>query len=215
VIGYALWALVLAATLVLEGLGLTLAGHQWPTVSDLLRSFSKPALGRWIFFALWLWAGWHFFIQGWEFFLRGRGAQKPAGPGTKGLGAVTTQVIVPLLALFVLCFVVGRSSRRLIASEDQSGVTSETGDRAAREPTRRPRTFLGYALVTSVVGYVLFVAVIGVYELAAGSSASGLFGSAVAWGAFLAFVVALPCFFAITISAAVVRSIRERRLRLS
>src|SRR5262249_40203945 len=103
VVGYALWALILAGALVLEGLGLTLAGHQWPTVSDLLRSLTKPVAGRWTFFALWLWMGWHFFIRGWEFFLRGSGAQKPAGPGGgKDLKSTIVQGVVPLLALFVL-----------------------------------------------------------------------------------------------------------------
>jgi len=27
-------------------------------------------VGRWALFALWLWAGWHFFVRGWHFLLR-------------------------------------------------------------------------------------------------------------------------------------------------
>jgi hypothetical protein len=211
VIGYILWALLLAAALVLEGLGLTLAGHQWPTVSDLFRSLTRPVAGRWIFFALWLWAGWHFFIRGWEFFLQGSGAQKPASPGGgKALKATILQVVVPLLVPFVVFLVVGRSSRRLIESEDKPGATPATREHAALEPARRPVTFLRYALGTSVVGYALFVAVIGVYQLATGSSASGDFTSALSYGAFLAFGVALPFFFAITLVATVVTRIRRR-----
>jgi hypothetical protein len=27
-------------------------------------------VGRWVLFAFWLWAGWHFFVRGWHFLLR-------------------------------------------------------------------------------------------------------------------------------------------------
>jgi hypothetical protein len=202
---------LLAAALVLEGLGLTLAGHQWPTVSDLFRSLTRPALGRWIFFALWLWAGWHFFIRGWEFFLRGSGAHTPSRSGEgRAIRATITQVVLPLLVLFVLLFIVGRSSRRLNTSDDEAGVTTGTHDRAELEPARRPAAFLRYAVVTLVAGYALFVAVIGIFQLIAGSSASGDVGSAISYGAFLAFGVALPAFFAVALITTVVGRMRRR-----
>jgi uncharacterized protein DUF6186 len=91
VIGYALWTLLLVALLALEACGLTLSGHQWPTLSDLFRSATRPVYGRWIFFALWLWLGWHFFIRGWEFFLRGKGAESPGGARSPR-GACATSV---------------------------------------------------------------------------------------------------------------------------
>jgi TRAP-type C4-dicarboxylate transport system permease small subunit len=214
VIGYALWALLLAGALVLEGLGLTHTGHLWPTVSDLFRSLTRPVLGRWIFFALWLWVGWHLFIRGWEFFLRGDGAQKPSESVAKTFRATSFQVVLPLLAVFVLFVLIGRSSHRLLASEDEAGITAAAHERAELEPARRPAAFLRYALVTLVVAYALFVAVIGGYQLAAGGSASGDFGSAIAYGAFLAFGVALPCFFAIALVSTVARRIRRRHREL-
>ena len=42
----------------------------WPTVSDMLRSFMAFRAGRVLMFAMWLWLGWHLFIRHWEFFLK-------------------------------------------------------------------------------------------------------------------------------------------------
>jgi hypothetical protein len=55
------WALLFAAMVVLEGLGLTLRG--WPAVSDLFRDLSRPVAGRWALFGAWLWLGWAFFLR--------------------------------------------------------------------------------------------------------------------------------------------------------
>ena len=53
--------------------GIALAGiDRWPTMSDILRAFTRPVAGRWLMFGMWLWLGWHVFVRGWEFFLRGR-----------------------------------------------------------------------------------------------------------------------------------------------
>ena len=71
--GYVAWAVLFALLLVVEALGLTLRGHQWPTLSDISRVALRPEWSRWLLFALWLWTGWHFFIRGWTFFLRGAG----------------------------------------------------------------------------------------------------------------------------------------------
>ncbi len=203
-IGYALWAMLFVALLVLEACGLTRSGHQWPTLSDLFRSATRPVYGRWIFFALWLWMGWHFFIRGWEFFLRGKGADAPGGAGAgKTLGATISQVVVPLFLLFVVFFTVGWASKRL-NNEDRP---PRHGDDAA---ARHPRQFVGYALVTTIAGYALLVATMGVYQLMVGSRASGDVRSAAVYGAFLAFGVALPLFFLVAFAVApLVRRARD------
>jgi hypothetical protein len=64
------WALLVAALLAWEGLGLADGTGRWPTMSELLRAVSANTLGRWLLFALWLWLGWHLFVRGWRFFLR-------------------------------------------------------------------------------------------------------------------------------------------------
>ena len=80
-IGIIGWAVVFAAMLIWEGLSLSLRGSEWPSISDMARSLTRPLAGRWLFFALWLWFGWHYFIRGWTFLLRG-----PAPGGGKGGG---------------------------------------------------------------------------------------------------------------------------------
>lgn len=208
VIGYVAWVVLFAVMLVLEGLGLTLRGHQWPTASDLFRSASRPTYGRWILFALWLWAGWHFFIRGWQFFLRGRGASEPAGGGGgKSLTATLTQVVIPLLGLFVLMgagvFVSARDAKR--------------GRLPRSRPTaliaKRPRLFARYTGVTVVSSYVVFVGAMGLYQLAVGKSAHGIFTSALRYGAFLAFAIAVPTFVILSILDARVRRRRGDALQ--
>jgi hypothetical protein len=63
------WIVILGALFIWQGLGLAW-GSRWPTMSDMLRALTRPALGRWLLFGLWLWIGWHVFIRGWEFLLR-------------------------------------------------------------------------------------------------------------------------------------------------
>jgi uncharacterized protein DUF6186 len=65
------WIVVFTALFVWQGFALVFA-PRWPTFSDLVRPFMRPAIGRVALFALWLWVGWHLFIRGWQFFLRGR-----------------------------------------------------------------------------------------------------------------------------------------------
>jgi hypothetical protein len=195
-----------AAMLVLEGVGLTQQGHAWPTVSDLLRSMTRPVFGRWIFFALWLWVGWHFFIRGWQFFLQGTGAREPIGSGAvKSLFTTLTQVVVPLLALFVTFFLIGRASRRALATK-QGADDDHAPDAILRQPSR----YIRYALVTFVVGYGLFIGVIGIYQLVVGRGASGDFMSALFYGALLAFVVAVPLFLVLGFAQSELRARRHR-----
>jgi hypothetical protein len=53
----------------MEGIGLA-RGTDWPTVSDMLRSFMQFPVGRVLLLGMWMWLGWHLFIRHWEFFLR-------------------------------------------------------------------------------------------------------------------------------------------------
>ena len=63
------WLVIVGVLLAWQGLALVNT-PQWPTISDLFRSFMRPVVGRWVLFGLWLWLGWHLFIRGWQFFLR-------------------------------------------------------------------------------------------------------------------------------------------------
>lgn len=65
------WIVVFGALFTLQALGLAW-GAPWPTMSDMLRAFMRPTVGRWLVFGLWLWIGWHLFIRGWELFMRSR-----------------------------------------------------------------------------------------------------------------------------------------------
>jgi hypothetical protein len=66
------WITIFALLFLWEGIGLA-RGSDWPTVSDMLRSFMQFAVLRVLLFAMWLWLGWHLFIRHWEFFLRTHG----------------------------------------------------------------------------------------------------------------------------------------------
>lgn len=64
------WLVIIGVLFTWQGLALV-NGREWPTLSDIFRSFMKPLVGRWVLFGLWLWLGWHLFIRGSRFFLRG------------------------------------------------------------------------------------------------------------------------------------------------
>ena len=68
-VGYLVWAVLFAALFAWEGLSLARVGSL-PTLSDVFRVIMRYPVGRWALFALWLWAGWHFFVRGWHFLLR-------------------------------------------------------------------------------------------------------------------------------------------------
>jgi hypothetical protein len=65
------WIVVFGTLFAWQGLSLAW-GSPWLTISDVLRGFMRPLLGRWLLFGLWLWLGWHLFIRGWVFFMRSR-----------------------------------------------------------------------------------------------------------------------------------------------
>ena len=68
-IGYLAWAVLFGALLAWEGLAL--AGVSGvPTLRGVFGVITRSPAGRWALFALWLWAGWHFFVRGWHFLLR-------------------------------------------------------------------------------------------------------------------------------------------------
>jgi Family of unknown function (DUF6186) len=69
VIGYFVWAALFDALFAWEGLALARVSG-FPTLSDAFRVITRYPVGRWVLFALWLWAGWHFFVRGWHFLLR-------------------------------------------------------------------------------------------------------------------------------------------------
>jgi hypothetical protein len=202
--GFVAWAVLFAAIMIVEALGLTLRGHQWPTLSDIFRVAMRPEWSRWLLFALWLWAGWHFFIRGWTFFLRGPGARAPRHSlgGGKSFTHIIQQVIVPLLAFYAVLVgpvvIAWRARRRGTWPE---AAEPHEGALAARE---RPRAFVRHVLATMACGYVLFAGAMGVYELIAGHPAAGIFPAAAREGAVLAFAIALPAFALLTVAEIVI-----------
>ena len=61
-IGYLVWAVLFGALFAWEGLALANVPG-FPTLSDAFRHVMRYPIGRWILFALWLWAGWHFLLR--------------------------------------------------------------------------------------------------------------------------------------------------------
>jgi hypothetical protein len=68
-IGYLAWTVLLGVLFAWEGLaraGVTSV----PSLNGVFGVITRYPPGRWALFALWLWAGWHFFVRGWHFLLR-------------------------------------------------------------------------------------------------------------------------------------------------
>ncbi len=81
VLGYLAWAVVFGALFAWEGLAL--AGVTGiPSLSDAVRLIMRYPVGRWVLFALWLWAGWHGFIRSWRFLLRAGDGEHPGAGET-------------------------------------------------------------------------------------------------------------------------------------
>ena len=202
--GFVAWAVLFALLMVVEALGLTLRGHQWPTLSDIFRVAMRPEWSRWLLFGLCLWVGWHFFIRGWTFFLRGAGPREPRHSlgGGKSFTQIVQQVIVPLVAFYAVLagpiLIAWRARRH---GDWPEPAEPHAGARAA---ARRPRAFARNTLTTMVCGYALFAAAMGVYQLIAGKPADGIFVAALREGAVLAFAIALPAFIVLTLGEMVV-----------
>jgi len=68
-VGYLAWAVLFGALFAWEGLAL--AGVSGvPSLSGVVRVIMRYPVGRWVLFALWLWAGWRFFIRRWLLLFR-------------------------------------------------------------------------------------------------------------------------------------------------
>jgi hypothetical protein len=200
------WLLLFAALTALEGLGLTIRG--WPTVSSVVRAGMRPPVGRWLLLAawvsagwhltirprqadsrlrilaiaFWLWIGWHFFIRGWPFFLRGPGARVPHRVGRVTWGHTIEQVVLPLAVFYAGIAII------LVADYRRP-------PRASARPRDLSWSFTaGRVACDLAMGYVAFVVMIGAWSLLVGEGADGIVGSAAVYGAFLAFVIALPCY---------------------
>jgi Family of unknown function (DUF6186)/Family of unknown function (DUF6256) len=190
-IGLIGWAVIFAIMLAWEGVGLVKHHSEWPTLSDMLRAVTRPTAGRWLMFAVWLWIGWHLFIRGWDFFLAGQiRAPLHADANPKPPHQLWTQVIIPLAGFYVMF------AGLLVAN------------RRPPQAIQRPRhgsALARYALRTTLAGYLLFVAIIGLYSLIAGSWTSGFFRSSIWGGAFLGFVAGVPAFLVLSTVEARVR----------
>jgi hypothetical protein len=62
------WIVIVTALFTWQAIGLVRT-TEWPTMSDMLRAFMEPVVGRWLLFGLWLWIGWHLFVRGREWLL--------------------------------------------------------------------------------------------------------------------------------------------------
>lgn len=63
------WVVIVGALFTWQGIGLS-CGSEWPVLSDFLRAFTRPTLGRFVLFGVWLWLGWHVFVRDWQLFAR-------------------------------------------------------------------------------------------------------------------------------------------------
>ena len=193
-IGLTGWAVLLGLCLAWEGLGLVFGHDRWPSMSDLLRTVSRPVAGRWILLALWIWLGWHLFVRGWQPLLRGE--QAPQHPAvTMSLAQIARQVLTPLLATYVL--VLG-----MVAMTARRGRRQELGpSRLADTPGPLRRAARIVALL--VVGYAAFFAIVLTYYALVANESQEFLLAAARGGAFITFVVALPGLLLVSAAAGV------------
>ena len=207
------WAVILGACLVWETIALLHPSDAWPTLSDIMRAITRPLLGRWVVFALWLWSGWHLFVRGWQLFLRtlprpDGDASSESGDGTAvgplGVPASLADaphepVVALVLAYAVVVALLAFGARRVGRLRR---VPRHDADQGSRESASRLVT---HVVVTTTCGYAVFVAAVGIYDALADGGTGDLWADALAGGGFLAFVVAAPAF--------AVLSLAERALR--
>ena len=183
VIGLTGWAVLLGLCLAWEGLGLVFGHDHWPSMSDLLRTVSRPVIGRWILLALWIWLGWHLFVRGWQPLLRGEQApQHPAVAMT--LAQIVRQVLTPTLATFALVL----------------GMIAMTARRARRAGSLRtppavpvgPLRQAGRIVALLLAGYGAFFAIVLTYYAVVANESPDFLRAAARGGAFITFAVALP-----------------------
>jgi Family of unknown function (DUF6256)/Family of unknown function (DUF6186) len=184
VVGLAGWLVLIGLALAWEGLGLAFAREGWPSMSDLMRSVSRPVVGRWVLLALWLWLGWHLFVRGWQPLLRGLPPAR--GPATAALtfGQLIRQVVVPLLctyAAFVLAM--------LVRSRPTSGPSGRPAATEARPGLWRLARHVAFTLTA---GYAAFLLVVVLCYAVVADQTPEFLRAAVSGGAFITFAVALP-----------------------
>ncbi len=187
VIGLTGWAVLLGLCLAWEGLGLVFGHEHWPSMSDLLRTVSRPVVGRWILLALWIWLGWHLFVRGWQPLLRGEQApQHPAISMT--LPQIVRQVLTPLLATYVLVLgmiaMTARRARRAASQRTPPGA-------AISEPIGALRQ-IGRIVSLLIVAYGAFFAIVLTYYAVVANESPEFLRAAARGGAFITFAVALP-----------------------
>ena len=183
VIGLTGWAVLLGLCLAWEGFGLVFGHEHWPSMSDLLRTVSRPVVGRWILLALWIWLGWHLFVRGWQPLLRGeQAAQHPAA--TMTLSQIVRQVLTPLLATYALVMgMIAMTARR--ARREGLGAAPTAIAPGALRQAARIATLL-------VVGYAAFFAIVLTYYAVVANESPAFLRAAASGGAFITFAVALP-----------------------
>jgi hypothetical protein len=201
-IGVVGWGVIFAVILLWEGAALVTSIDNWPSLSDILRIATRPVLGRWALFALWLWVGWHLFVRGWRPFLRDLPMLPPARQGRtrpvpgvlalpSGLDRLLRGDVIPLLVLYLL--IVGLlvyCARELRREEGRSPRVSDLSITTATPVWPR---LLSLIATTAAAGYALFLLAIGVYYGAV-IKQPGTFLEAVTGGGFLDFGIAVPGF---------------------
>jgi len=203
--GLAGWVVIVGLALAWEGLGLAFSREGWPSVSDLLRTVSRPVVGRWIVLGLWLWLGWHLFVRGWQPLLRG--APPRSGPATAAIssGLLIRQVVVPL-GLTYVAFIGAMALRRRGPSP------ASTVEAAAQTPRMHPRVLLRHVAVTLAAGYVVYLGLVVSYYAIVAYQTPQFLRAAVSGGAFITFGVALPGLLLFCGAEAIVRR-RSNRWR--
>jgi hypothetical protein len=206
VIGLTGWAVLLGLCLAWEGLGLVYGHEHWPSMSDLLRTVSRPVVGRWILLALWIWLGWHLFVRGWQPLLRGEQApQHPAAAMT--LAQIVRQVLTPILATYALVLgMITMTARRTRPGRSPRG----SAGGASSEPVGMLRQ-AGRIVSLLVVGYAAFFAFVLTYYAVVANESPEFLRAAARGGAFITFAVALPGLLLLSAVAGIAVGRRPRR----
>jgi hypothetical protein len=185
ILGLAGWVVIVGVALAWEGLGLAFSREGWPSVSDLLRTVSRPVVGRWIVLGLWLWLGWHLFVRGWQPLLRGTPPRSEPATAALSFGLLIRQVVVPL-GLTYVAFVGAMALQRRAPSR------VPTVEAAAHDPRTHPRALVRHVAVTLAAGYVVYLVLVMSYYAIVAYQSPQFLRAAVSGGAFITFAVALP-----------------------
>ena len=181
VVGLVGWMVILGLALAWEGLGLAFAREGWPSMSDLLRSVSRPVVGRWVVLALWLWLGWHLFVRGWQPLLRGTPPASAISQAALSVGQLLRQVVAPLLATFVA-----------FAAVLVFGARRHAVEKIARGAQPSAPSIAGRVVITLAGGYAAFLLLVVSYYAVVANQTPAFLRAAVSGGAFITFAVALP-----------------------